>query len=479
MEFVRFCRPIVAPLFPLFPPRVVLFVVFFAWYLWAVVDTRLVFQARDMLFLWNIHYFTDFLDQPGSLLEWTHNLLVQLCYWGWPGAIAVAAAAWLLFVSTIGLMHTLGGARIGGTWVVPGVLLVMLFSGYLFPTSAIVGLALAMTAANLWCRLPLRGTWLRVALFMAVSAVVYYVVGVGVAVVLPPRGDSATVAPSDVTRLLPAAYWCFAACCIIHEALTRRRWFSGALFLLAAVGVKYGLDAVLARFNLASHNYHVLSQARRQLNPLDWRETALYVYFPACALFAALRQPALALSRVVWRRISRREGKALPSQSGRETGENRGQSVGAGGLPTWTGRAIRWTATTVLVLLLAATAAYYSFDGPDKLLREIDYCSEHQRWDEVLAKAEKLPPEAYSLYVANDVNLALYHTGRLPYHMFSYPQRYRVPALLTAEQVGGEMLTLRKPLGLLLELGRVNEAERVALEMLETMPRARRSNGWR
>ena len=194
-------RPIAGLLFSLFPPRVVLFVVLFAWYLCAVVDLRLVFLARDMLFLWNVRYFTDFLGQPGSLLEWTDKLLVQLCYHGWPAAIAIAAAAWLLLVSTIGLMNALGRAQIGGTWVIPGILLVSLYSGYLFPTSVIVGLALAVTAANAWCRMPACRPWLRLLLFVAVSAVLYYVAG--------------------------EAYYCFAACCAIHESLANDGGFRG------------------------------------------------------------------------------------------------------------------------------------------------------------------------------------------------------------------------------------------------------------
>ena len=141
----RSLRPIAAALLP---PRVILFVAFLAWYLYAVVDLRLVFQVRDVLFLWNLRYFTDFVGQPGSLLEWTDNLLVQACYQGWPAAIAIAGTAWLLLISTIRFMNGSGRAGIGGTWVIPGILLVVLYGGYRFPTSVIVGLALAMTAAN-------------------------------------------------------------------------------------------------------------------------------------------------------------------------------------------------------------------------------------------------------------------------------------------------------------------------------------------
>ncbi len=284
-----------------------LFVVLFAWYLWAIVDLRLVFQARDMLFLWNVHYFTDFVGEPGSILVWVDKLLVQSCYHGWPGAIAVAAAAWLLFVSTIGVMNALGRASIGGTWVIPGVLLISLFGSCLFPASALIGLTLAMTAANVWCRTPPCRPWLRLLLFVAISAFLYYVVGV--------------------------AYYCFAACCTIHEALTRKQWLSAVSLLLAAVAVKFGLDEVLVRLNLASHNFHVFSLVKQDPTPSDWRETVLYLYFPACALVVVSRQAAVALARALWRRLRKSDENVSSPERCTSGSENRTESALHG--PFW------------------------------------------------------------------------------------------------------------------------------------------------
>lgn len=150
-------RQIVRPLRPLLPPRVVLFAVLFAWFLYAAVDLRLVFLDRDVLFLWNLRYLTDFVGQPGSLLQWSDNLLVQMCYFGWPAAIAIAAVTWLLLVSTVGLMNALGHAKMRGGWLIPAILVATLFGGYEFPTPTIVGLAVAVTAANGWVRMPAPG----------------------------------------------------------------------------------------------------------------------------------------------------------------------------------------------------------------------------------------------------------------------------------------------------------------------------------
>ena len=107
----------------LFPLRLVLFVALFAWILQAWVDMRLVFQWRESQFLWNLPFLGRFLARPGAMMEWTDRLLVQSCYWGWPGVIAVAAAAWLLLVATVGFMNAVGRARVGGTWIVPAILL--------------------------------------------------------------------------------------------------------------------------------------------------------------------------------------------------------------------------------------------------------------------------------------------------------------------------------------------------------------------
>jgi hypothetical protein len=427
----------------LFPPRVVLFVALFAWYLCAVVNLRLVFQTRDVLFLWNVRYFTDFLGQPGALLEWAHNLLMQLCYWGWPAAIVVAAAAWLLFVSTIGLMNALGRARIGGTWVIPGVLLVVLYSRYVFPTPAVVGLALAMTAANVWCRMPARRTWPRLVLFVAISVVLYYVLG--------------------------EAYYCFAACCAVHEALAERRRLSGVLFLLATAAVKFALDAVLARFDLASHTFHVLFRDKQPNSAPDWWLTALYLYFPACALFVVFRQTAFSLIAAPWRRRAA-HGKARPPERGRSKPEDlkdagkRDRSVARAAAVRW----LRWTGGSVLVLSLAAIAGYYSLNRAYKTLREIDYCADHQLWDDVLARVRMVPLAAYSRSVNHDVNRALYYTGRLPYQMLLYPQLY--DPVFSVDDVSGNSVLFSKPYDCLLELGRVNDAEHVAMEMLEMRP---------
>ena len=174
---------------------------------------------------------------------------------------------------------------------------------------------------------------------------------------------------------------------------------------------------------------------------MNYAVVFLYAYFPACA--------------ACWS-----AGFVVPPLGGFVP-----QSLPKDG--TTSRRALRWTAGTALLLTTAAVAGSYALDRELKTALEIDYCAEHRLWTDVLTKARNVPLRLYSPCVNHDVNLALYHTGRLPYDMFAYPQMH-LP-LLTYQSVPRAGL-MRKPFDLLLELGRVNEAEHVALEMLEESP---------
>ena len=91
-------------------------------------------------------------------------------------------------------------------------------------------------------------------------------------------------------------------------------------------------------------------------------------------------------------------------------------------------------------------------------------------WGQVLEKAVLLSPEAYDIYVMKDVNTALYHTGRLPYEMFAYPQKAGVESiLLTAFAMGSQQQpTAEKISEVFYDLGFINESEHFAHESLET-----------
>ena len=136
----------------LFPLRVVLYLVFFAWHLQAAVDPRCIFFAQNDLFLWNYRFLRDFLVVAGGPAEWLGGLVLQACHAGWPGALAVTAIAWLVCVATAGFLRGISSEGAGFAWTFPAMILIVLHSRYDYALSVTVGAALAMLAAYGYAR---------------------------------------------------------------------------------------------------------------------------------------------------------------------------------------------------------------------------------------------------------------------------------------------------------------------------------------
>ena len=179
----------------LFPLRVVLFFVFFAWHLQAAVDPRCIFFAQNDLFLWNYRFLRDFLVVPGGPAEWMGGLVLQACHAGWPGALAVTAIAWLVCVATAGFLRGISSEGADFAWTFPAIILIVLHSRYDYALSVTVGAALAMLAAFGYVRASARWPGWRVVLFAGLCLLLYYVAG--------------------------AAFYVFALCAMIREFYAR------------------------------------------------------------------------------------------------------------------------------------------------------------------------------------------------------------------------------------------------------------------
>jgi len=103
-------------------------------------------------------------------------------------------------------------------------------------------------------------------------------------------------------------------------------------------------------------------------------------------------------------------------------------------------------------------------------------------WAQALAKAGTLAPEHYDAMIMHDVNRALFHTGRLPYDMFRFPQKRIVAGIKFRLTDGLFLYTHRvrnlhqaclKSSALLYELGQLNLADKetqVAREIFGDRP---------
>ena len=397
-----------------------LFSLFFGWFLAHVADSRLIFQSRDKLFLWNMHYFCDFTAQPGALLEWMDGLLVQLCYHGWPGALVLAALVGVLLFFTVRLMDAFRAGKTVGTWVIPGWALIWLYADYKTHTALLTGSLLALIAAKCWIQTVRLRAFFRFILFILLSITVYYVAG-------------------------ELALYSFSACVLVYSFFVEKRAVDGAKQLVSVLIVRFGVAAALRALDLSGHYYQPPALDAFNATPPDGQELAFFSYFPICAL-------VMILSRSLWKKKEKEENAVSRFISSRM------------------GMLLRGALGAVLVLVPAYGAGVRGIDHEAKALLEIDYCAEHQQWDRLLEKARALPSGlGQNSYINHDINLALYHTGRLPYQLFSFKQSPKLWALIDYHQLQGIHL-IRIPLDFYLEMGRVNSAEHFGLEMVEMWP---------
>lgn len=429
----------------LFPLRITIFLAILGIYLHAVVDMRLVFWNQNELFLWNSRFVRDFMLSPGQPGELLGNLLLQVCCYGWPGAIVVALLVWLVLVSARGLFSRIDpNTRAGDTWVIPAIVLFVLHSQYSYRLSATTGLALAMLGSHICVRASHRNPWAGLAVFVTASVLLYYVAA--------------------------EAYYIFAACCLVHELLVARRPMMALYCLLTAASVKIGTDTVLSHVGMA---YSATLEPSYLIPPYGTEHkvvSLLHFYFPACTLFIAIKPALLSPVRRLWQRGQptrrcRSAGQAESnSQSDSPNSRHRdGPHVtdGQGSRKRW----IRhWVVIPILISLAASAGVRLSRTSYNRKILAVDYYSNSRMWNAVLREARNVPRHLYRDFVSQDVSLALYHTGRLPYDMFSYP-----PSRLFADHRVGRRgrLHSRKAFDLYLELGRVNEAENVAHNALE------------
>jgi len=174
---------------------------------------------------------------------------------------------------------------------------------------------------------------------------------------------------------------------------------------------------------------------------------ALYAFVPVTVSFVSLGK--LAWGRKRSSRIKKPKGKkarSLPKPKGAPR--------------AFIGR----LASSALPMVLLAVGLVLTYDGLQKDFLRANAHARQRRWPELLELARRLPKGRSNIACNHDINRALYHMGRLPYEMFSFPQNPH--ALLLTHEARASSLTQLQLCELFLELGNLNTAEKMASELL-------------
>jgi hypothetical protein len=429
---------------------------FFSFYLDRWVNAQLIYWNQNDLFLWNRRFAGDFFIAAGQPCEWLGKLLLQSCHYAWCGAVAIAAVACLALLAlraiSLRVAPVIGVRR---AWIASVLMLVVLHSQYGYDVADTVSLSLALMATWIYLIAPARGLWTRCLTFVVESVVLYYVAGV--------------------------ALWTFAACCVIVEWTTAGRRGFALCLLCSAAGIAVGIDNGLAFLNRSVWHLDLHENSYLISSAWDaWLPPVLFAWYPACLFMMVVFSRR---SRTADSRSCEAECGVIEASPAPETGAAffSGEASSWGDpelsddrsdLPRWTARFLE-SATPVAkrsVLVIAAFGSLWmSPSHVTRKLLEVDLAGNDRQWQAVLDAARGVPHSLNADYANHDVNQALYHLGRLPEEMFLYPQQ----RLFCDHAFGARgRIFSRKAFDVLLELGRVNEAEIIAHNDFEKHPSA-------
>jgi len=434
--------------------RSVIFFVLLYLYLWLVVDLRLLYSGGGVItnfpvFFTDWPFFRTFLSRPGGLVEYLSAFLSQLVYYSWAGALVVTLQAWLLCLCTGYFFKVINAPRLRCIRFVPPILLLVIYGQYTYHFVTTMSLLAALLFASLYLRLVAKQVFqvcysptrcVPRSLFDLLAFLVLSVVLYGLAA---------------------GAYLLFAVLCAIYELLFRRRWYMCLSYVLLAALLPYVAGVLFFDVSIVDAFTDLLPFSWKILDWPSRKEMVivvhvLYLLLPLTALGLGLLQIAMKESRFSEKRsksrLSKGHEKGRPAESSR---------VFAASLSTCTGSStLRWLIESFVLFAVAAATAFFSYDPGRKALFAIHYYACHRMWPQVLTTAHHYP---YSNSAANAVNRALYHTGRLGYDMFSYPQ-HPDALLLTAED---RDLRYWHKFDTQIDLGLMNMAEKNLVECME------------
>ncbi|MHC4364310.1 MAG: DUF6057 family protein [Planctomycetota bacterium] len=400
--------------------RTLLFFILFYLYLWLEVDLRLMYHGGGAImdfpvFFRGWTFFCKFLLYPGGLVEYLSAFLSQFLRISWAGPVVVTLQAWLICLTADYFLKALKAPLLRGVRFLPPILLLTLYTRYIYHFTAAAALLVALLFLSLYLRLTVNPKLPRWLIFLALSVIVYAVVG--------------------------GAYLLFAALCVIYELFFNRRWPIALTALLSAPVLTYGIGVLV-------YNVSIID-AFSNLTPFSWKTIAyegqegmmivlyvLYLLLPSATFVLGLGMMA-----------ARKKVK-----------ESRSLRI----LSWYSSRPFRkWCIESSLLLGFTASAVLTFHDTTWKTLFEIDYYACHRMWPQILAAAPRHPN---SYLVVHAVNRALYQTGRLNQDLFRYHQSPDTLFLTTKEHDTAYW----KKFDVYLDLGHVNIAEHELTESLGT-----------
>ena len=417
--------------------RFAIFFILFYLYLWLRIDPGLLYHGHGMVpfpvFYRGEEFFRGFLFYPGGLTKYISALLYQFFYFPPLGSLIITVVAAAICLATGKFITAMGNTRFRAVIYVPAILILMVYNQYYHCLPANLGLLVSLFFLWIYLMRARLGAVPRVAVFLVSSAILYYAAG--------------------------GAYLLYAALCAIYEFLPRRKPLVGLLFIISALLIPYIASVYIFKFSFIDGYARVLPFHPESYSRFSNAVWVLYIFFPVAALWISLwHRFALSPGRRQATGYQSESWLLTPSPGTNVTENNRIDQR-------------KFLYETLVMLLIACATVFFPIDRDRKTLLRINYFSRQEMWDRVLDESRRLPSETYYLLVNHDVNTALYHTGRFPCEMFSFPQNPK--ALITLNFGLGSQGNIFADAELprisenFFRLGLLNNAEHTAYEAME------------
>ncbi len=405
-----------------------LFFVLYYLYLWLVVDLRLIYHGGGAILEFPVFYrgwefFHKSAFSPGGFVDYVSAFLAQFFCIGWAGALVVTVQVWLLWQCSGSILKMAIGRRLRLVCFVAPILLLILYTRYIYPFGIAMGLLAAFGFVRLYMGTTSKRRPTDLLVFMALSIILYVIAG--------------------------GAYLLFAVVCGIYELFLRRRPALGITFLLSAPIVAYIVSVAVFNVSVIDvFNDFMLHVEKDDVTTKMIKLTAVYTLY----LLLPLTMVGLGLAELL-----RRDKVVLHSRTetvtvSPEAAEKNGQSP-LGRFITWSAGEDAAMLTPLLAIVAGVLVACFCHNAMIKTMIAVDYYASNKMWRQVLEASARYPRNKL---INHSVNRALYHTGRLTDDMFLYEQQ---PAGLMPSPDPSNLPIWWKLLDTYIDLGQINMAE--------------------
>ncbi|MHC4739876.1 MAG: DUF6057 family protein [Planctomycetota bacterium] len=408
--------------------RSALFFILFFLFIYFWVDPALIYHSSKQylfskIYIPGMNTFADLPPYPGQATEHLAARLSHFYYYSWAGTLIITIVGWLLCFGTDRLLSALGANKLRPLRFIPPILLLMQYCRYYHYLDENLAILIALLFLYLYMRMPLRSDGFRFVIFLVLSVIMY-----AVAI---------------------KAYAVFVLLCGTFEFVNRRRWVIATLCILSALLIPCAVVRCVFDMDLIRAYRNMLPFHPKTPNSEIPFALSIFLFFPVVGFGCVLRRLFILKGETGWYK-SRQPNKFLEY---------------------YLKSRLKWTWDTLILLIVVSGVVFLTCDNIARKHRRIDYFASRRMWTELLSEVDKLPRQYYDMFVCHDVNRTLYHTGRLLYDMFSYPQHHSGLLLSPKKSLEGRnlMRKLAKSSNTLYELGHINTAENCTCEVLAVM----------